>query len=141
VFNKAINDVIACFDKISEVIELTRQGNGPTVVEAISYRLSDHTTADDAGRYRSSTELDEHWLLDPISRLKTYLLDNSICVESELNTILDNSEAEVAQQVKIYLDTAAQAPESMFDYLYESLPEALSTQRQEVVLKGRQNDG
>ncbi len=133
------NDIIACYDKISEAIELTRSGAGPCVIEAISYRLSDHTTADDAGRYRSEAELKENWKYDPILRLKTYMLDNKLITESELEAIHDNSVQEVEQQVQEYLNTAPQKPESMFEFIYESLPEALISQRNEVIQKGKNN--
>jgi len=81
------NDILACYQQFSEAISFARSGAGPYVVEALSYRLSDHTTADDAGRYRSDTELQQQKQYDPIKRLKIYLLDNNIVSDSNLEQI------------------------------------------------------
>ncbi len=131
------NDVIASYEVLSQAIEKTRAGDGPCVLEALSYRLSDHTTADDAGRYRSVEELQKHWQYDPLSRLKSYLLTNNIITTSDLDKIQQSCETQVEQQVEVYLNTQVQAPESMFDYLYEKVPHALNEQRNEVIKKGQ----
>ncbi|VAW98415.1 Branched-chain alpha-keto acid dehydrogenase, E1 component, alpha subunit [hydrothermal vent metagenome] len=133
------NDVLASYQVLSQAIEETRSGTGPCVLEALSYRLSDHTTADDAGRYRSEQELKEHWQYEPISRLKTYLLSNNIITQTDLDEIQQSCDALVEQQVEVYLNTRSQQPESMFDYLYESVPTALQQQRNEVIKKGDDN--
>ncbi|WP_410969714.1 thiamine pyrophosphate-dependent enzyme, partial [Salmonella sp. SAL4450] len=67
------NDVIAVRDCVSRALEQARSGGGPTVIEALSYRLSDHTTADDASRYRSQAEVDEAWKVEPMIRLRKLL--------------------------------------------------------------------
>src|SRR5688572_17338520 len=67
------NDVIAVRDVMSRALERARSGGGPTVVEAMSYRLSDHTTADDASRYRDPAEVTEAWKIEPLIRLRKLL--------------------------------------------------------------------
>ncbi len=134
------NDVIACYERMHEFIERARTGGGPCLLEAISYRLSDHTTADDAQRYRSPADVEAQWQFDPISRLKTYLLENQFIDAEALDALQKQAEQEVEEQVKIYLNTATQPPEAMFDYLYETLPEALQSQRDEVMRKGKKHE-
>ncbi|MFT5707064.1 MAG: 2-oxoisovalerate dehydrogenase E1 component alpha subunit, partial [Oceanospirillaceae bacterium] len=59
------NDIVGCHLQLSKAIASARAGNGPHLIEAISYRLTDHTTADDASRYRDDQELADAWLKDP----------------------------------------------------------------------------
>ncbi|MEB3023950.1 pyruvate dehydrogenase (acetyl-transferring) E1 component subunit alpha [[Mycobacterium] crassicus] len=67
------NDPLACFAVMTEAAERAREGGGPTLIEAVTYRLGPHTTSDDPTRYRSEAEVD-HWsALDPIPRYRTYL--------------------------------------------------------------------
>src|SRR5262245_9775139 len=68
------NDVIAVRDAVGTALERGRKGEGPTLIEAVTYRLSDHTTADDARRYRSKDEVEQAWKVEPLARLRTYLV-------------------------------------------------------------------
>ena len=67
------NDVIAVRQTVAEALESARRGAGPTVIEALTYRLSDHTTADDASRYRSEQEVKQAWNLEPMIRFREFL--------------------------------------------------------------------
>jgi pyruvate dehydrogenase E1 component alpha subunit len=67
------NDVIAVRQRVGAAIEHARHGGGPTLIEAVSYRLGDHTTADDASRYRDEASVKEAWRCEPIIRLRDYL--------------------------------------------------------------------
>src|SRR6201992_1071943 len=67
------NDVLACYAVMAEAAARARAGGGPTLIEAVTYRLGPHTTSDDPTRYRSQEELDRWQLLDPIPRYRTYL--------------------------------------------------------------------
>lgn len=67
------NDVLACYAVMAQAATRAREGGGPTLIEAVTYRLGPHTTSDDPARYRTQEEVD-HWLaLDPIPRYRTYL--------------------------------------------------------------------
>ena len=70
------NDVFAVYVAAEEAIERARSGGGPTLIEAVTYRLGDHTTADDATRYRTEEELEKWEGRDPILRLRRYLTAN-----------------------------------------------------------------
>ncbi len=130
------DDVIAVRHCVSQAIEKARTGGGPKVIEALSYRMSDHTTADDASRYRTEEELKEHRKYDPIRRLRDYLARNGHWSKEKEEALNAECVAEVEDAAKAYLATAPQPPESMFDYLYESLPAALVEQRQAVAKRG-----
>lgn len=69
------NDILATRQVIGDAIEKARRGEGPTLIEAISYRLSDHTTADDATRYQPDAEVEKAKPKEPISRFKEFLID------------------------------------------------------------------
>src|SRR5499427_2137864 len=68
------NDVIAVRAAAEKAIAAARGGEGPSFIEAVTYRLGDHTTADDAARYRAPEEVQAHWKEEPIARLRTYLV-------------------------------------------------------------------
>src|SRR3989440_5647634 len=67
------NDVIAMHAAAEEAIEGARNGRGPRFIEAVTYRLGDHTTADDAARYRPTEEVQARWKEEPIARLRSFL--------------------------------------------------------------------
>jgi pyruvate dehydrogenase E1 component alpha subunit len=127
------NDVIAMQFRLDKALNKARNGHGPSVIEALSYRLGDHTTADDATRYRSKDELEQNWKYEPLSRLHHYLTNMGYWSKHHDQQLEKNTQHLVESAVQEYLNTPAQAPESMFDYLYQSLPESLQEQRQSVI--------
>jgi pyruvate dehydrogenase E1 component alpha subunit len=124
------NDVIAVRHAVAQALERGREGGGPTLIEAVTYRLSDHTTADDARRYRSKEEVEEAWKLEPISRLRTYLKSIGAWDDEREQALLAECAEQVDAEVKTYLDTEPPPPESMFDYMFAKLPEPLLEQRE-----------
>lgn len=127
------NDVVSVHHFTSEALARARRGEGPTLIEALTYRLSDHTTADDATRYRSQEELQQHWADDPIERLKTYLENHSYLSNREDAQLREQCIQEVEQEVAAYLAMPPQAATAMFDYLYQELPRELMSQRNSVI--------
>jgi 2-oxoisovalerate dehydrogenase E1 component alpha subunit len=114
------NDVLACLAVTRKALRAAREGQGPTMVEAYTYRMGAHTTTDDPTRYRLSAELESWKLKDPIARVKQYL------IRSELADMqfMDEVEAE-AEAVGVRVRTACQqmpdpAPLTMFDHVYAS---------------------
>jgi len=124
------NDVVAVKQRFQLAMDKARSGQGPTLLEAITYRLCDHTTADDATRYRSEEEVNEHWQREPVLRLKNYLALQGVWDEEKENALLADCSSDVEKAVNAYLSTAAQPPESMFEYMYENMPHDLQKQRQ-----------
>lgn len=126
------NDVIAVQYAVQSAIERAREGRGATVIEALTYRMGDHTTADDARRYRNATELEQYQKKDPITRLKNYLMNIKAWDEAQEQKLQKEAQESVAQTVAAYAKYPIRKPETMFDYLYETLPEAYKAQREEV---------
>lgn len=122
------NDVIALHEVISEALLKARLHKGATVIEAISYRLSDHTTADDATRYRTNEELREAWQREPIKRLQHYLHQRGEWDESKEQRLQAQAADQVQQAVDEYLQTPQQSLDDLFFYHYEQLPADLAEQ-------------
>jgi pyruvate dehydrogenase E1 component alpha subunit len=118
-----------------EALHKARQGGGATLIEALTYRLADHTTADDASRYRDDEEVARHWKEEPIARLRIHLTDAHAWSRDEEHALITSCAAEVEQAAEAYLGELPEAPEVMFDYLYDGLPEALVTQRDSMLLR------
>ena len=125
------NDVIAVRQACDYALDKARQGNGPTLIEAVTYRLCDHTTADDASRYVPKEELEKAWQEEPIVRLRTYLHDNGHWDKDKETALQKTCSEEVEAAVKAYEAMPAQSVEAVFDYLYADLPLAYLDQLEE----------
>lgn len=128
------NDVIACYDVFEKALARARRGEGGSVIEAITYRLCDHTTADDASRYRDQSELEKAWQNEPIKRLKIYLERVAHWDEAKESALQKDCEQEVAEAVQQYVERTPQSVESIFDYMYEQWPENLKEQRDDALM-------
>ncbi|MDC5806109.1 pyruvate dehydrogenase (acetyl-transferring) E1 component subunit alpha [Vibrio europaeus] len=135
------NDVVAVYDTVLAALDRARKGKGPTLIEAVSYRLSDHTTADDASRYRSDDELNQAWQFEPIKRLKTFLINQGAWSDAQEETWLLACKEQVEIAVDHYMNLPPQAPESAFDYLYEHAPAELNQQRDLLINKAMRMQG
>ena len=128
-------DVLAVYDAVKRALKYAYDGKGPTLIEAITYRLSDHTTADDATRYREPDELKKGWEKEPIKRYRNFLHNNNLWDENKEKELYSQCEKQIDEAVDEYLNTEAQPPESMFDYLHEEIPESLLEQRRHLIQK------
>lgn len=130
------NDVIATRHVLQRALAAARAGEGPRLIEAITYRLHDHTTADDARRYRSEQELQDAWTRCPIQRLRACMATLG-CWSMAEEEELEKQATEKAETVaRAYFAVKPEPPEAMFDSLYASLPAALDAQRAEVIAAG-----
>ncbi|MBK8285560.1 MAG: pyruvate dehydrogenase (acetyl-transferring) E1 component subunit alpha [Ahniella sp.] len=127
------NDPIAMLAVMRDTIERARTGGGGTVVEAVTYRLSDHTTADDARRYRPEEEVKQAWAREPLKRLRALLEARGIWDQAREDAFKLEANAEVDVEVNAYLETRTQPVTSMFDFMFAELPHDLREQREEVV--------
>ena len=123
------NDVIAMRDAVGEALTRARTGGGATIIEALTYRLSDHTTADDARRYRDDAEVSRHWPEDPLARLRAYLTGLGAWSREEEEALLEACRAEVEAEEAAYLATPPQDPASMFEHSFATLPLDLARQK------------
>lgn len=124
------NDVIAVRHIVEEALAAARRGEGPTVVEALTYRLTDHTTSDDATRYRREQEVKDAWRTEPLLRLRTYLANAGHWNEQKEEALKAECAREVDAAVEQYLSAPKPNTDSMFDYLFASLPKNLIEQRE-----------
>jgi 2-oxoisovalerate dehydrogenase E1 component alpha subunit len=126
------NDVIAVRAAAEDAIGEARAGAGPRLIEALTYRLSDHTTADDAARYRPPEEVQARWKEEPIARLRAYLVSQNAWGKSQEEELAAECQKQIEAAIERYLASAPRAPETMFDHLYAELPPAYAGQRAEV---------
>lgn len=126
------NDAVAVRHVLEQALARARSGGGPQLVEALTYRLSDHTTADDARRYRDAEELAKWRALDPIERLRKLMVQRDVWSADDEEALLTETKGAVERAVADYLATPARAPESAFDHLFETLPARLEAQRAEM---------
>jgi pyruvate dehydrogenase E1 component alpha subunit len=126
------NDVIAMRAAAEEAIAQARAGGGPRLIEALTYRLSDHTTADDAARYRPSEEVQARWKEEPIARLRAYLVSRKAWGKAQEEELAAECQKKIEAAIERYLASSARAPETMFDHLYAELPRAYAGQRAEL---------
>lgn len=124
------NDIVAMHQLVHESLTLAKQGQGPVLIEALSYRLGDHTTADDASRYRPAAELEQAWLNEPIKRAQAYLRQQQWWSDDEETALQQDLQQQIQAAVDAYLATPAQPVTALFDYLYAELPADLITQQQ-----------
>jgi 2-oxoisovalerate dehydrogenase E1 component alpha subunit len=123
------NDVIAVRDAVERALVRAYAGEGPSLIEALTYRLGDHTTADDGSRYRDDADVSARWRDEPIARLRRYLTKQAIWTKEDEERTLVEAAAKVESAAEAYLGMPPQLPETMFDYTYESLPRDLVDQR------------
>jgi pyruvate dehydrogenase E1 component alpha subunit len=135
------NDVLATRQVLEQAIERAREGSGPGLVEAITYRLHDHTTADDARRYRSEEEVREAWERCPVKRYKAWLESAGHWSAADEEQLQSEAAQTAEAAAKTFLETPADAPEAIFDSLYATLPKTLEWQREEVRARGAVSGG
>jgi len=133
------NDVIAVRSVVGAAIERARTGEGPSLIEAVTYRLGDHTTADDASRYRDDATVSPHWQQEPLLRLRQYLTDAGCWTKENEEHLLHEMASEIDAAAVAYLATAPQAQEAIFAHTFAELPAELKRQR-DAMLAGNAKD-
>jgi pyruvate dehydrogenase E1 component alpha subunit len=123
------NDVFAVREVVSEALETARRGGGPSLIETLTYRLSDHTTADDASRYRGEAEVKEAWAMEPMLRIREYLVRAGAWNDAKEQALLQDCVRQVDAAVTEYLHSTKPSTDAMFDHLFAALPTHLHEQR------------
>jgi len=127
------NDILACYAVMAEAAERARAGDGPTLVEAVTYRMEPHTTSDDANRYRGAAELAEWSARDPITRYRTYLQQIGVLTERVEHRV----EARSVRMRTELRDAVVGAPDldvgELFDHVYAEITPELSAQRAQLL--------
>ncbi len=119
------NDALAMYAASKEALERARSGGGPTLIEAFTYRLSDHTTSDDASRYRTKDEVGEWAKKDPIERFRSYLKGKGLWDEAFEIRINQEADDRINRAVEEAESAPPPQPEDYFAYTYKDMPPQL----------------
>ncbi len=125
------NDVLATYAVTRKALDAARHGEGPSLIEAYTYRMGAHTTSDDPTRYRIASEVEEWQAKDPILRMRTFLTREKVADEgyfTELEAEADALAVDLRQRVLALPDPA---PASMFDNVYPHGSPVLAGQREQ----------
>lgn len=127
------NDIIAVRKAMEDALERARNGEGGSVLELVTYRLGDHTTADDARRYRGEAEVKEGWDKEPLKRLRHWLVAKGVWDDAKEEAWKAECDEWMDNEVNAYLETKTQPVSAMFDYTFAELPADLAKQRDAVL--------
>lgn len=130
------NDILAVYAASLEAVARARAGDGPTLIECVTYRLGVHTTADDPTKYRTNEEVAEWERKDPLTRFTGYLKKKRL-LDDGLEKEVD---AEIAAAIARFETAAAADPLTMFDHVYAELPPDLKTQREALAERLRKGE-
>jgi len=126
------NDVFAMFAAAKAAIEKARSGKGPTLIESYTYRVGDHTTSDDASRYRSKDEVEAWKKKDPIERLRKYMESKGLWTQ-DYEAFVTKDAAEKAETAIKQAESVKDQPlEDLFGFMYDKMPEKLKEQLNEA---------
>jgi len=127
------NDVFAVYAAAKEALQRARTGKGSTLIEALTYRMESHTTADEASRYRPEKDLEYWGRRDPIDRLRKFLVKKKLWSDVKEKALEEEIAAEVDGYVKAFEAMPDPEPEEIFDSMYAELPWYLKEQRAELL--------
>lgn len=125
------NDILAVYAATKEAIERARNGEGPTLIEAYTYRLGAHTTSDDPTKYREDAEVEKWKPKDPILRFKIYLKNKGVLTDEWEEKTLDELEKEVMATFESIENKSDTEIDDIFKYHYETMPPQLEEQLNE----------
>ena len=123
------NDVLASYAVTRKALDDARTGQGPTLVEAFTYRMGAHTTSDDPTRYRLATELEAWKLKDPLERMKAFLYKQQIVDSGYFEGVEHDADELAARIRKGCLEMSDPDPMSMFEHVYDETTPLLQQQR------------
>jgi len=118
------NDVLACFAVTRAALDQARLGQGPTLIEAYTYRMGAHTTSDDPTRYRIASEVEAWQAKDPVARVRTFLEKNGLADADFFASVDADAKEQAVHLRERVLEMPDPAPLTLFDNVYvEPSPE------------------
>ncbi|WP_369047017.1 pyruvate dehydrogenase (acetyl-transferring) E1 component subunit alpha [Sinomonas sp. P10A9] len=123
------NDILACLAVTREALEHARAGHGPSYIEAVTYRMGAHTTADDPTRYRDANELEDWKGRDPIARFEAYLTGSGILDDAGRSQVAEKADAVAAAIREATIHMPDPEPEELFEHVYAGPHAVLERQR------------
>jgi pyruvate dehydrogenase E1 component alpha subunit len=130
------NDLFAVYEATRRAVERARAGEGPTLIEARTYRLAPHNTADDSSRYVDPTQLERARTRDPLTRLRTFLASRGLLDDQFEERLRDEVGKEIAAAVRQMESEAEFAVDQLFEHVYETPPPRLERQRRALPDEG-----
>jgi pyruvate dehydrogenase E1 component alpha subunit len=122
------NDVYASYVATRAALDRAHAGGGPTLIEAVTFRLGAHTTADDPGRYRTDADVEPWQKREPMIRLEKFLRERGIVDDEFAELVKAEAEAKVEEAVEKAESTPPPTPADVFEHMYEEMPPALREQ-------------
>jgi TPP-dependent pyruvate/acetoin dehydrogenase alpha subunit len=138
------NDILAVYAAAEEAAERARSGEGPTMVECVTYRLSMHTTADDPKRYRDEEEVETWEKREPIPRFQKYLKEKGLLTDGDIEELEEEIKAEIQEAVNRAEERMKELGDeelTMFDHVYAEMPPYLQEQRDELTAELEAKEG
>lgn len=127
------NDVLATYQVTQQAVERARRGEGPTLIETVTYRVKPHTVADDPSRYRTEADTAGWDAKDPIVRLRIHLLNQGILTEETEKAMLDEVAAEFEAALKEADAYPDPTPAEILDHVFAEPTPQLQRQRAEIM--------
>jgi pyruvate dehydrogenase E1 component alpha subunit len=127
------NDALAVYAAALEALDRGRRGEGPTLIETVTYRLMMHTTADDQYKYRTKEEEETWWRRDPLVRFRAYLEAKKIWSEKDQEALEEEYKVEIEKQVKAFEEMSGWKPDAPFDHVFGTRHERIEAQRREFL--------
>jgi pyruvate dehydrogenase E1 component alpha subunit len=122
------NDVYASYVAAKAALDKAHSGGGPTLIEAVTFRLGAHTTADDPGRYRTEADVAPWKKREPMVRLEKFLRERGLLDDEFAEQAKAESEAKVEEAVEKAESTPPTTPSDLFEFMYEEMPPKLKEQ-------------
>ncbi|MFW9992253.1 MAG: pyruvate dehydrogenase (acetyl-transferring) E1 component subunit alpha [Candidatus Odinarchaeota archaeon] len=126
------NDILAVYKAVSEAAERARNGEGPTLIEAVTYRIGPHTSSDDPTRYRIKEEVQKWQEQDPINRFKLYLIEKKLLTEKKIEKITKEYDKTLNDLIKEADQVEKPALETLFTDVFADMPWHLQEQFEEL---------
>ena len=127
------NDPLAVYSAVNSAVVKARNNEGPSLIEAFTFRMLMHTTADDPTRYRDDKEVETWKLKDPLLRFKIYLINKQIWDEEKQAALEDELKGYIDKTVKQFESKKKFKPDAPFDHVFETLPPFLEEQRMDFL--------
>ena len=127
------NDIFAVYKVTKEALDNARKGKGPQYIESLTYRLGDHTTADDAAKYRDPKEVKLWEKKDPILRLQKFMKAKKLWTVKYGQDVQKKLDKKVEETVKKFESEPQSNPEDMFKYTYKELTPELKEQKESLM--------
>jgi pyruvate dehydrogenase E1 component subunit alpha len=123
------NDVLAVYSAAKTAMDHIRAGKGPYLIEALTYRMGDHTTADDQSRYRDPKEMKYWELRDPLDRMRKFLIRKKYWSKAKDDALMEDISKEIEAGVEALEAMPAPQVKDIFNHMYETLPDHLLEQQ------------